>query len=150
MALICKIIDYNSPEYKAEIELRERILRQPLGLKFSEVDLEGEKTHIHIGAFEDEQLVGCLLLVERDSNTLKMRQVAVETDLQGQGIGGKMVSFAEFYAIENGYCRIELHARHNAVQFYLDLGYTGIGDPFIEVTIPHLKMIKDWCAVIGH
>lgn len=145
-----KIIEHNSPEYWQEVDLRYRVLRQPLGLEFKEEDLAAEADQIHMCAYHNGKLAGCLLLVIVDENTVKMRQVAVEPELQRQGIGQKLVSYAEYYAIENGYCRIELHARQTAVHFYLDLAYQIIGDPFLEVGIPHRKMVKDWCSAIGH
>lgn len=145
-----KIVAHNSPEYWQEVDLRYRVLRQPLGLEFSQQELDKEADQLHVTAWADGKLAGCMVLVIVDDNTLKMRQVAVEPEMQRQGIGQSMVSYAEYYAIDNGYCRIELHAREEAVQFYLDLGYTIISDRFMEVTIPHFKMVKDWCSVIGH
>lgn len=150
MELSYKIIEYGSAEFEAEVDLRYRVLRQPLGLEFTPEQLATEQDQIHIGAFMGNDLVGCLILVEVDDNTLKMRQVAVEPELQRQGIGQKLVSYSEYHAIESGYCRIEMHARETAVSFYEDLGYEVVSDEFIEVGIPHYKLEKDWCAVIGH
>lgn len=150
MELTYKIIAHNSADYEAEVDLRYRVLRQPLGLEFTDEQLADEANQIHMGAYISGQLVGCLVLVVVDDSTLKMRQVAVEPEMQRQGIGQKMVSYAEYYAIENGFCRIELHARNTAMQFYEDLGYAVLGDEFIEVGIPHHMLVKDWCSVIGH
>ena len=46
-------------------------------------------------------------------------------------------------AVENGMNSIELHARENAVPFYLSLQYTIMGNQFLEVNIPHYKMTKE-------
>lgn len=150
MKLEYKTITYGSAEYEAEIDLRTRVLREPLGLEFTDEQLAEEANQIHLGAYLDGDLVACLVFVIVNDTTLKMRQVAVEPELQRQGIGLKLVSYSEYYAIENGYCRIELHARDVALQFYIDSGYDIEGDEFIEVGIPHHKMVKDWCAAIGH
>lgn len=150
MELSYKIIEHGSADFEAEVDLRDRVLRQPLGLSFTDEELAAEHDQIHIGAYSGDDLVGCLILVEINDSTLKMRQVAVEPELQGQGIGQKMVSYSEYYAIENGYCRIEMHARETAVSFYEDLGYEVISDEFIEVGIPHYKLEKDWCSAVGH
>ena len=37
---------------------------------------------------------------------------------------------------------LTLHARETAVAFYLRLGYRVVGEPFVEVTIPHRTMEK--------
>jgi predicted GNAT family N-acyltransferase len=53
-----------------------------------------------------------------------------------------MVQFSEKWANQNGYKIIDLHARKNVVPFYEKLGYHVEGDEFLEVGIPHLRMIK--------
>ena len=72
-----------------------------------------------------------------------MRQVAVSDDFQRRGVGKLMVEFCEKIAVENGMNSIELHARENAVPFYLSLQYTIMGNQFLEVNIPHYKMTKE-------
>ncbi len=42
------------------INLRNEILRKPLGLSFTEDELEREKDDILMGAFEDERFAGLL------------------------------------------------------------------------------------------
>ena len=49
-----KIIDYGSPEYQQMVKLRDAVLRKPLGLTFTQDDLESEKDNILIAAFEEE------------------------------------------------------------------------------------------------
>jgi len=59
-----KIIDHGTKEYQQMVKLRDDILRRPLGLTFDPGELEGEKNNLLIGAFEDENLIGCCMLVE--------------------------------------------------------------------------------------
>lgn len=144
--LIIRLVEFQSPEYLETVELRERILRIPLGLKFDQQELDLEGNQFHVAAFLDGKIAGCLALVPVGTKTLKMRQVAVDSGVQGQGIGTRLVSYSEEFAIKKGFCRIELHARKEAKRFYDDLAYTTLGDEFTEVGIPHYKMEKDWCA----
>ena len=72
-----------------------------------------------------------------------MRQVAVQTEWQGHGIGKKLVEFAELFAKKLLFIKIELNARKTAIDFYLNLGYKTIGNEFIEVGIKHIKMFKN-------
>jgi len=137
-----QIIKYNSDDYKKSVELRDIVLRKPLGLVFTEEFLAQDETQIHIGAFENEVLLGILILKPIDDKTLKMRQVAVQPDLQKSGIGKKLVEFSEKFATENGYNRIELHARDIAIPFYEKLSYITVGETFSEVGIPHKMMYK--------
>ena len=138
-----RAVKFHSLAYEAMVDLRYRLLRAPLGLTFSPAELEKESAEYHLGAFVNDRLVACLVLNPIDRQTVKMRQMAVNETYQKQGIGKDLVRFAEQTAMEAGYRVIELHARMHAVKFYEKAGYCRIGDIFLEVTIPHLKMLKD-------
>lgn len=125
------------------VELRRHILRLPLGLDFTQEELDAEKGDTHIVATSADRVVGCLVMVPQTDTVVKMRQVAVEPDLQGKGIGERMVAASEVWAKGAGFTWIELNARDTAVDFYLRHHYRVVGDPFEEVTIPHRKMVKD-------
>ncbi len=135
-------IEMGSAEYDAEMKLRTKILREPLGLKYSPEDLIRELDDIHLGAFLSSELVGCLLLRPQLEGVMKMRQVAVDSRYQRKKIGTKLVKFAEVLAKKMGYSKFELHARETSIAFYKALGYETFGEIFEEVTIPHRKMRK--------
>ena len=137
-----KIIDHGSFEYRQMVKLRDDILPKPLGLGFSPEELEEEKENMLIAAFEDEDILGCCMLVEEKADTVRLRQMAVLNDLQGKGIGRALMNFAENIARDRGYKIISMHARKNAVGFYEKMGYKIEGDEFIEITIPHYVMQK--------
>lgn len=137
-----KIIDHGSPEYTLMVKLRDDILRKPLGLGFTPEELESEKENMLIGAFEEEDLLGCCMLVEEKADTLRLRQMAVLNDLQGKGIGRALMNFAENLARDRGYRKLNMHARKNAIGFYEKMGYRVASDEFLEVTLPHFVMEK--------
>ena len=138
-----KIIEYGSPDYQKMIGLRDNVLRKPLGLIFTPGELEDEKENILIGAFEDEDILGCCMLVEENSRTIRLRQMAVLNNLQGKGIGRAIMNFAENIARDRGYKILSMHARKNAIGFYEKMGYKVSGEEFTEVTIPHYLMEKN-------
>ena len=138
-----KILDHGSPEYRQMIKLRDDILRKPLGLTFTNDEIEKEKDNLLIAAFEDEDMLGCCMLVEENPNTIRLRQMAVLNDLQGKGIGRALMQFAENLARDRGYRILSMHARYNVVGFYEKMGYITKGNEFIEVTIPHFLMEKE-------
>ena len=138
-----KIIEHGSSDYQKMINLRDLILRKPLGLGFSPAELEEEKENMMIGAFEDEDILGCCMLVEENSRTIRLRQMAVLNNLQGKGIGRAIMNFAENIARDRGYKVLSMHARKNAIGFYEKMGYKVSGDEFTEVTIPHFLMEKN-------
>lgn len=137
-----KILDYGTPEYQQMVKLRDDILRKPLGLGFTPQELEEEKDNMLIAAFEEEDILGCCMLVEENPQTVRLRQMAVLNDLQGKGIGRALMNFAENIARDQGYKILAMHARKNALGFYEKMGYKVAGDEFLEVTIPHYLMEK--------
>jgi len=137
-----KVISHNSSEYEIEVALRYLILRQPLGLTFSADQLAAEGDSCHLGCYLDGELVGCLVLKPVDDDIVQMRQVAVAKRMQGKGVGKRMVKHSESLALQQGFREMVLHARETAVPFYESLGYTKVGDRFLEVTLPHWTMTK--------
>jgi predicted GNAT family N-acyltransferase len=137
-----KIIEFGSPSYQKMVDLRFQILRNPLGLTFSQADLDKEKEDILIGFFEDDELEGCCILTPDNKTNIRLRQMAVVSGLQGKGIGRVIMNFAENVARDRGYKKLSMHARKTAIGFYQKLGYEIVGEEFEEVTIPHFEMQK--------
>ena len=137
-----KQIDHGTKEYKQMVDLRYAILRKPLHLSFDPQELEKEKEDILIGAFEEEKILGCCLLTKIDNESLRLRQMAVQNNLQGKGIGASMMNFAENVARDAGFKKLVMHARKTATGFYEKLGYKISGNEFMEVSIPHYVMVK--------
>ena len=124
------------------VNLRNEILRKPLGLSLDRAELDREKDDILMGAFEDDRLLGCCLLTRMDASTVRLRQMAVPNSMQGKGVGRALMIFAENIARDLGYKKLCMHARKTAIGFYQKLGYSIAGDEFEEVTIPHYIMEK--------
>src|ERR1700712_3452881 len=112
-----KILDHGSPEYQQMVELRHAMLRKPLGLSFTQDELDKEKDDILIGCFEDETLEGCCILTKTDKTSVRLRQMAVSSGLQGKGFGRVLMSFAENIARDRGFRRLTMHARKSAAGF---------------------------------
>jgi len=138
-----KQIDHGSPEYIKMVDLRNQILRKPLGLTFTNEELENEKNEILIAAFEEDEILGCCVLCPIENERFRLRQMAVKDDVQGKGIGASIMSFAETIAKDKGYKYMLMHARDSAIGFYEKFGYKVIGTPFIEVNLPHHVMEKE-------
>jgi len=137
-----KQIDHGSKEYRQMVALRMEILRKPLGLTFTDEELLKEKEDILIGAFDEEEILACCLLTKVDNITIKLRQMAVQNNLQGKGIGASMMSFAETVARDKGFKKLMMHARNTAIGFYEKFDFKVKGAEFIEVNVPHHVMEK--------
>lgn len=137
-----RMIDHGTREYQQMVHLRNEMLRKPLGLAFTEEELEQEKDDILMGAFEDDRLLGCCMLTPLSGGTVRLRQMAVPNSMQGKGVGRALMIFAENIARDLGYKKLCMHARKTAIGFYQKLGYSISGEEFLEVTIPHYIMEK--------
>ncbi len=137
-------IDFGTTRYQELVELRYKVLLEPLGLKFLDSYRAKEAAYLHIGCLEslDDRLVGGLILVPLNDHQIRMMQVAVDPVRQGEGIGRKLVAYAETRAKEAGYTEIIMHAMLSVVAFYEKLGYHQQGELFAEQGITFAKMVK--------
>lgn len=124
------------------IALRNEVLRKPIGLSFSPEELDREKDDILIGAFDDDKLIGCCFITKLDNQCGKLRQMAVQKNKQGIGIGESMMAFAENIARDRGYKLLMMHARDSAIGFYEKYGYKVKGEKFTEINLDHHVMEK--------
>ena len=138
-------VDFGSSRYDELVELRYKVLLEPLGLKFLDMYREKEMNYLHIGCVEslDDNLVGGLMLVPVNDEEIRLMQVAVDSKYQREGVGREMVKYAEKRAREAGYSRIVMHAILSVVHFYEKLGYRQEGDIFEENGITFARMVKD-------
>ena len=138
-------VDFGSSRYDELVELRYKVLLEPLGLKFLDMYREKEMNYLHIGCVEslDDNLVGGLMLVPVNDEEIRLMQVAVDSKYQREGVGREMVKYAEKRAREAGSSRIVMHAMLSVVHFYEKLGYRQEGDIFEENGITFARMVKD-------
>jgi ribosomal protein S18 acetylase RimI-like enzyme len=137
-----RLITTSDPEYKAVFDLRERVLRKPLGQSLYNDDLRGEPDELILTAYDGVVLVGCLMLRPLADGEIKLRQMAVAPETQGRGVGAELVRAAEELVRKRGFNRMVLNARNYALGFYERLGYSVEGQGFEEVGIPHHFMCK--------
>ncbi len=142
LAIQFRLIAFGTPDYQQSLDLRHALLRKPLGLAFEPKQIKEEYADYHLGAFLNDKLIGCMVLSPDNFDTIKFRQMAIDEDYQGLGIGKSLSLKAESIVQAEGYSAVFLHAREHVQGFYEQLGYNTQGDFFTEVTIPHIKMVK--------
>lgn len=136
-------ISTHDREYDLEKELRNRVLRLPLGLHLSEQDTFDEEEQIHLVAMDvRDRVIGCVL-VAFSGDVAKARQLAIDDDHRGQGVGTELMKRAEEAILVRNVRTMTLHGRVTARGFFERLGYTAQSGVFTEVTIPHIEMHKD-------
>ena len=135
--------EFGGAAYRDMVALRHRLLREPLGLSFTDQQLAAEKDQLHLALWQNGIVIGTVLLLPPDSlGTAKLRQMAVEPVFAGRGCGRALLDRAEQESARLGTRRITLSARQSAIGFYGRCGYVAQGEPFVEVTIPHISMVK--------
>jgi len=138
-----KRILIQDPLYQLERELRNKILLQPIGIP----DYGWEKMDWkswHFVAVENNEVIGCVVLVPLDANKTKTQliQMAVDTSHQRKGIGKKLIQELLNFCKSQSVAEIEIHAREDVVAFYEKYGFEVFDEPFEEVGIKHLYMRK--------
>jgi predicted GNAT family N-acyltransferase len=61
---------------------------------------------------------------------------------RGKNIGCSVLLALEDHAQKTGYEKLMLHAQKHAIGFYKRFGFAEEGEEFLEVSIPHVLMIK--------
>ena len=135
--------DWGSEHYAAFCDLRQEFLRAPLGLDLFDEDLDAERDQRHFGIFDDGNLVGGAIIIERPDGTAQLRQMIVRPGHQGTGLGTQLIAEIESALRQASIGKLVLHARTGAVPFYERCGYRVVGDEFEHVSIPHRHMQKD-------
>jgi predicted GNAT family N-acyltransferase len=125
--------------YASELELRYRVLRAPLGMSRDTVRSPLEDDSLHLVAVNAGSVVGCVLFHPLSG---KLYAMAVADEQQGKGLGAALVRRLETEACSRRIFQIHLNARATAVPFYRRLGYHTVGEGFLEVGIPHVRMTK--------
>ena len=138
-------IEFGSSRYKELLDLRYKVLLQPLGLKFLDSYREEEATFLHIGCLEGstDKLIGGLILVPVDNEEIRVMQVAIDPVHQGEGIGRKLIEHTVSIAKEIGYEKLVMHAMLSVVGFYEKLGFKQDSDLFEEKGISFIRMVKE-------
>jgi predicted nucleotidyltransferase component of viral defense system/N-acetylglutamate synthase-like GNAT family acetyltransferase len=137
--IVFKVIEYGEKEYAQAILLRKEVLYKTRIL--SSDDYNKEENHLQIAGFVNDIIIATCSLVPEGDNCC-MRYVAIKADVQGNGIGSKMLEYFEKQAIDKGFKSIYCHARVTAINFYKKNGYLTEGDVFEHFTISHIKMRK--------
>ena len=153
MPITYQRIDRESPLYEQAVDLRMRVLLEPIGytMEMLEAEIPGAEAKLeHFVATVDHpkgrRVIGivCLLADYPKEGLGKLMQMAVDPQRQREGIGRALVVELERRAfgvlnLESLFC----HSRFDAVEFYRSLGWDVVSDMFIEAGVEHYKMVFD-------
>ena len=112
----------------------------PPGLEYDAYD-EDPQT-VHFIAYANGVPQGAARLRPFTPACGKVERVAVLKEARGLGLGALLMKAVEDQAISRGFSSMKLNAQLHAEPFYRRIGYTPIGNVFMEADIEHIAMEK--------
>ncbi|MDO8371930.1 MAG: YbgC/FadM family acyl-CoA thioesterase [Polaromonas sp.] len=111
----------------------------PLEMEWDEAD----HSAVHAVAYNGlGQPVATGRLLQHAPGTGKIGRMAVSRVLRGTRLGRDLLHALMAQARQRGDTEVLLHAQRSAEGFYSRLGFTPRGEPFDEVDIAHIEMVK--------
>jgi YbgC/YbaW family acyl-CoA thioester hydrolase len=111
----------------------------PLEMEWDEAD----QTAIHAVAYNGlGQPVATGRLLQHEAGTGRIGRMAVSRVLRGAKLGRELLQALMAAARERGDTAVLLHAQRSAQGFYARFGFAPRGEPFDEVDIPHIEMVR--------
>lgn len=137
-------VEYGSTQYEETILLRDKVMRQPLGLSIKNEDLSYEQRATTLVVYDSDTLLGTGIYEMIDESTMRVNFLCVDFNLQKKGIGRTLLEEIEKRAKQQGIKKITLNARLTALDFYKKLGFNEYGDIFLMKAAPieHICMEK--------
>lgn len=118
--------------YCEALTLRNKELKASSGKKFLLRAPRDERKDLHLIIKQEDQVIGTLLLHPISAECVQIKQVAVDSHHQGEGLGKNLLIYAEQVARRVGFCLVFLTGREQAWGFYEKLGYQSISEEYAE------------------
>ena len=137
--------------FKEILPLRHAVLRPGKPESASVWDRDDDA--VHIGAWQDDALVGCATVFAdgwagadgypAEPAAWRLRGMAVDPSRQGGGIGRAVLAAAIEAARDAGAPLIWANARMTAMSFYESAGFVAVGEEYLtaETRLPHKKIV---------
>jgi GNAT superfamily N-acetyltransferase len=94
--------------------------------KLYEMEMEEDNNGYHFGVYENDTLVAVVSLFQKGDD-FQFRKFAVDTAMQGKGIGHTLLKYIVDFAVAGGAKRIWCNARLSAIGFYSKAGFSQTG-----------------------
>lgn len=123
--------------------VRSAVFVQEQGIPMEMACDEADNTAMHAVAYNGlGEGIATGRLVRQADGTAKIGRMAVLRALRGAHLGQALLDALMDAARNRGDREVMLHAQRSAEGFYRRLGFVPRGEPFDEVGIPHLEMVK--------
>jgi len=136
-----KVVNYNNENTKLIRSIRDSVFINEQGINPT-IEYDGlDSSAMHTLVFINDKAIA----TGRILSDGHIGRIAVLSEFRGQNIGSKIVNSLTDVARKNAYKRVYLGSQKQAIDFYTKLGFTPLGEEFIEAGIVHLSMEKILC-----
>lgn len=138
----CKMIQGDSdPSIQDAYYIRDLVFTQEQGYP-TEIEIDDyDKIAWHCIFYKDGAAMGTARLIPQDRQG-KIGRVAVLKEFRGLGLGFKIMEAILDQANQLSYEGLSLSAQVYAVPFYEKLGFSVVGEEYLEDGEPHINMVK--------
>ncbi len=139
------IFNYGSKKYVKSLFLRNNGLRTEFGLSIFKENLEDEKNDLHIGIFDEDNIVASLVISDVEGENLaRLKSIVVDENYRGKSIGKMIMDSGALICKSLGYKKTFVKARKRVKDFYEKSGYKIVSEEYDlpPTNIPHYDMIK--------
>lgn len=111
---------------------------------FRDVPDEIDDYAYHVAVYDGDKVIGCgRFFAEGNPYEYHIGRIAVLPEYRSKNAGTLIMRKIEEFLKENGAKKAVLSAQRRALSFYEKIGYTIVGDEFLEQGYPHINMKKD-------
>lgn len=122
------------------MDIRRRVFVEEQGFndEFDDID----KNAYHVVIFVKERYAATGRLFKDKNGNAHIGRIAVLRDFRNRSLGSFIIAILEKKALELNLNNIELSAQIQAMDFYIKLGYSPVGEEYLDENCPHIKMVK--------
>ena len=105
------------------------------------IDQDGKDEDLeHFVVLQGDEPAGCLRFRPLDTEVVKLERIAILPQFRGVGLGKKLVRAAVSEAVQRNFKELTINAQYHLLDYYGDLGFAAVGEPFYEANIKHIAM----------
>ncbi len=129
-------------ELYAILRLRNEVFVVEQNCVYQDADNKDQKaTHIFIKNNDEILAYTRIFKPGEYFKNASIGRVVVNPKYRKQNLGKKIMQISIVFVLQSGFNTIEISAQTYLKKFYNELGFTHIGEEYLEDNIPHIKMI---------
>lgn len=133
------------------VELRVRVLRRGTPVAHANYSEDADPGAVHFCVRIDGEVVATSTWIPRECperrgiRAVQLKGMAVEDDLQGSGLGRRLIDAGVEHSRRAGSVIVWARARDSALGFYVRCGFEVVGEGFIDepTAMPHHIVVRE-------